>query len=56
MKSFEQDPHVLVIVSFIKTQALRTLGSRRRTFDRNTLEGRSGDLEIVLVRTVHYAP
>jgi hypothetical protein len=56
MKPFEQDPHFLVIVSFIKTQALRTLGSKRRTFDRNTLEGVSGDLEIVLVRTFHYAP
>ena len=51
MKSFEQSPHFIVIVSFIKAQALRMFGGGRRPLDRDAFNGFLGDLEIVLVRT-----
>jgi hypothetical protein len=55
VKAFKQPSHLVVIVAFIKTYALRVCVSRTWTFDGNAPEGLSCELEIVLVRPFHYA-
>jgi hypothetical protein len=55
VKAFKQRSHLIVIVPLIETQALRACVTRTGTFDRNTLNGLSGDLEIVFVSAFYYA-
>jgi len=43
----------VVVVTLVQAQPLRGVRLRPRPVDRNTLEGRPGELEIIAVRAVH---
>src|SRR5438105_4963516 len=49
----EQLPHRVVVVPLVQTHPLRLIGARLGAFDGDTLDGRSGHLEVVAVGPVH---
>src|SRR5215212_5603733 len=49
----QQVPHFLVIIALIQAQSLRLLGGWFRTRDRDALQGRLRQFEVVAVRPVH---